>query len=148
MSFEKLTEEMRKAAEDLVKVVEEFNEVPILGSGENAGRLVPSMLQEDWWERIRKTKEVLTGSNILKVLDALKKRPVDQCMIYVVFQRETDVILVRYAGPERAAKGVNTKEAEGFTTLWAIQGRRRSFESILEENDEGGRTEPAPLRTG
>lgn len=134
MTFEKLTEKMRKAAEDLVTVVRELNEIPIIGSGAHAGRMVPSMMQDEWLEKIRGAKEILTGSNVLRLLDELRKRPVDQCMIYIVFSTKLGKPhLERYAGPKEAVRGINQLEAQGFETLWAIQGRRRSMESILEE---------------
>ena len=66
---------------------------------------------------------------------SMEKRTVEESMIYVGFQKTAirRVTLVRYPTAERARRGINAAADNGFEALWAIQGRRRSVESILEE---------------
>lgn len=68
---------------------------------------------------------------------SMEKRTVEECMIYVVFVRiqplNTGFKLIRYADEDRSKKGIEKEKGEGWQPHWAIQGRLRSMESILEE---------------
>ncbi len=68
----------------------------------------------------------------------MKGRAVEESMIYVFFIATKVTIklrylMVRYADATRARDGIVGKRKEGYKPLWAVQGRKRNLESIMEE---------------